>query len=148
MEYQSGSLFLIGATKAGKRRILLRKALIGALMAAALTVIPILCRLYRISTVYPLCSLGAAIRDIPHFSGFAVSMPIICFILLFAFSQILSSVLAAWLTMAISVWRKNQAQTVFFALLVLAVPMLLKLLGFDVAKWFSLYPLYGWIGMQ
>lgn len=148
MEYQSGSFFLIGATKAGKRRILLHKALIGVLMAAVLTVIPILCRLYHISTVYPMHSLGAAIRDIPHFSGFAVSLPIICFVLIFVFSQILSAVLVTLFTMAISVWRKNQAQTVFFALLALAVPMLLKLLGFEIAKWFSLYPLYGWTGMQ
>jgi len=110
--------------------------------------IPILCSLYRISTVYPMHSLGAAIRDIPHFNGFALPMPILCFILLFAFSQILSVILVALLTMAISLWRKNQAQTVFFALLVLAIPMLLKLLGFEIAKWFSLYPLYGWTGMQ
>lgn len=148
MEYQTGSLFLIRATKAGKRKILLHKAVIGALMAAVLTLIPILCRIYCISSVYPLHSLSAAIRDIPHFSGFAVPMPIVCFILLFTFSQILSVILAALLTMAISVWRKNQAQTIFFALLVLAVPMLLKLLGFEVAKWFSLYPLYGWTGMM
>ena len=147
MEYQTGSLFLIGATKTGKRRILLYKAFIGALAAAVLTVVPILCRLYRISAVYPMHSLGAAIRDIPHFSGSTASLPIICFILLFAFSQILAAVLVTLFTMAISVWRKNQAQTVFFALLVLAVPMLLKLLGFEAAKWFSLYPLYGWMGM-
>lgn len=24
------------------------------------------------------------------------------------------------------------------------VPMILKLLGFEAAKWFSLYPIYGW----
>lgn len=147
LEYQTGSLFLIGATKAGKRRILLHKALIGAWMAAALAVVPILCRLYRIFTVYPMHSLGAAIRDIPHFSGFAVSMPIFCFMLLFAASQILSAVFVALLTMVLSIWRKNQAQTLFFALLILVIPMLLKLLGFEIAKWFSLYPLYGWTGM-
>lgn len=148
MEYQTGSLFLISTTKAGKRKIQLHKMLICALMAAALTLVPILCRLYCISSVYPMHSLGAAIRDIPQFSRFTVLMPIICFVLLFAFSQILSMVLVTLLTMAISIWRKNQAQTIFFALLVLAVPMLLKLLGFEIAKWFSLYPLYGWTGMQ
>lgn len=148
MEYQTGSLFLVSATKAGKRKILLHKALIGVLMAAVLTVVPILCRLYRICAVYPMHSLVAAIRDIPHFSDFIVPMPILCFIFLFVLFQILSVVLVALITMAISVWRKNQAQTIFFALLILAVPMLLKLLGFEIAKWFSLYPLYGWTGMQ
>lgn len=148
MEYQTGSLFLISATRAGKRKILFRKVLICVLMVSGLTLIPILCRLSCISSVYSMDSICTSIRNIPHFSGFAVSMPIICFILLFAFSQILSMVLVTLFTMAISIWRKNQAQTIFFALLVLAVPMLLKLLGFDIAKWFSLYPVYGWMGMQ
>lgn len=148
MEYQTGSLFLIGATKSGKQKIMLYKALIGSLSATTLTLVPILCRIYRISSVYPMHSLAAAIQNIPHFSGFSVSMPVICFVLLFVLVQILSMVLAALITMAISLWRKNHAQTVFFALLVLAIPMLLKLLGFEIAKWFSLYPLYGWTGMH
>lgn len=148
MEYQNGSIFLIGATKTGKRRILFYKAVICILMTAVLTLIPILCRIYCISSVYPMHSLGAGIRSIPHFGGFLVPMPILCFILLFILSQILSTVLVTLITMAISVWRKNQAQTVFFALLVLVVPILLKLLGFEIAKWFSLYPLYSWMGMQ
>lgn len=147
MEYQADSLYLIGATKTGKRKILLYKAVICTLMAALLTLVPTLCRIYRISAVYPMHSLGAATQSIPNFSGFALPVPILCFILLFVFSQIFSVVLVTLITMAISIWRKNQAQTVFFALLVLAVPMLLKLLGFEIAKWFSLYPLYGWMGM-
>lgn len=147
VEYQIGSLFLIGATKVGKQKIMLYKALIGSLSALTLALVPILCRIYRISSVYPMHSLAAAIQNIPHFSGFSVSMPVICFVLLFILVQILSMVLAALITMAISLWRKNHVQTVFFALLVLAVPMLLKLLGFEIAKWFSLYPLYGWTGM-
>lgn len=142
MEYQTGSLFLLGATKTGRRKILFYKSIICALMAAALTLVPILCRIYGISSVYPMQSPGASIRDIPHFFGFGVSVPIVCYILIFAFCQILSVVLAALFTVAISVWRKNQAQTVFFGLLFLVIPVLLKLLGFEIAKWFSLYPLY------
>ncbi|MCM1222264.1 MAG: hypothetical protein NC548_48125, partial [Lachnospiraceae bacterium] len=146
MEYQNGSLFLIGAAKTGKRKVMLRKALLCGIAAAALALVPILCRMYRISSVYPMHSVGAAVQDILHFSGFPVSMPIVCFVLLFALSQILAMVLAALLTLAISMWRKTQAQTIFFALLFLAVPIILKLLGFDFAAWFSLYPLYGWTG--
>lgn len=147
MEYQTGSLFLIGATKTGKLKMMLYKTLIGSLAASSLTLVPILCRIYRISSVYPMHSLGTAIQNIPHFSGLAVSTPVICFVLLFVLVQILSMVLAALITMAISIWRKNHVQTVFFALLILAVPMLLKLLGFEIAKWFSLYPLYGWTSL-
>lgn len=146
MEYQNGSLLLISATKVGKRKILMRKALICNIASAVLAMIPILCRIYGISSVYPMNSLGAGIRNISHFTKFAISMPIGCFILLFALSQMLVAVVLSSLTIVISVWRKNQAQTVFFALLFLVVPILLKLLGFEIAKWFSLYPLYSWMG--
>lgn len=148
MEYQTGSRYLIGATKTGERKVLLHQAAICALMAAALALVPLLCRIYRISAVYPMHSFRAGIQSIPHFSRFAVPVPIICFVLLFVFSQILSAGLVTAITLAISVWRKNHAQTVFFALLVLAVPMLLKLLGFGMAQWVSLYPLYDWTRMM
>ena len=55
-----------------------------------------------------------------------------------------TSVLMVIITLALSIWRKSQAQTIFFALFILTVPMILKLLGFEIAKWFSLYPLYSW----
>lgn len=144
MEYQTGALFLIGASRAGKRKVLCCKALAGGLAAAALALVPVLCRIYRISSAYPMQSLGAAIQNIPQFGKAAVPMSIFCFLLIFVLSQVLAAVLLAWLTMAVSIWRKNQVQTVFFALLFFAVPMLLKLLDFEPAKWFSLYPLYGW----
>ncbi|MCM1233714.1 MAG: hypothetical protein NC123_14760 [Butyrivibrio sp.] len=144
MEYQNGSLFLIGATRAGKRKIMLLKILICSITAAVLALVPIPCRIYRISAVYPMHSLSAAVQNISRFNRFSVPMPIVCFGLLLALFQILSMVLVALLTMAISIWRKNQVQTIFSALLFLVVPITLKLLGFEIAKWFSLYPLYGW----
>lgn len=147
MEYQSGSLFLIRATKVGRRKIFMYKALICGMAAAVLALVPFLCRIYRIASVYPLHSFGADIRNIPHFAEFVLPLPVLCFLLLLAFSQSITAAVVAWLTILLSVWRKNQAQTIFFALLFLVVPMLLKLLGFEMAKWFSLYPLYGWSGM-
>ncbi|MCM1026767.1 MAG: hypothetical protein NC432_10040 [Roseburia sp.] len=147
LEYQSGSIFLVSATKTGKRKVMLRKALLCSGVAAALALVPVLCRMYRISSVYPMRSPRAAIQDISHFREFPVSMPIVSFVLLLVFSQVLSMVLAALATLAISLWRKTQAQTVFFALLFLGVPIILKLLGLEIAGWFSLYPLYGWTGM-
>lgn len=147
MEYQNGSLFLIGATRAGKRKIMLCKVLICSIAAAVLALVPILCRICCISSVYSMHSLSASIQNISHFSGFSVPMPIVCFVLMFVLSQILSMVLVVLLTMAISIWRKNHAQTIFFALLFLAIPIILKLLGFEIAEWFSLYPLYGWTGL-
>ena len=147
MEYQSGSLFLISASRAGRRKIMMYKILICSAAAAALALVPAVCRISRIASVYPMRSLSADIRNISHFSEFPVSLPVWGLLLIFILSQLLAAALTAALTLAISVWRKNQAQTVVFALLFLAVPTVLYLLGFEAAKWFSLYPLYGWTGL-
>ncbi len=144
MEYQNGSLFLICATKTGKRKIFALKLLICGIAAAILTLVPFACRLCRIASVYPLKSLGASVRNISWFAEFAVSLPIVMFVLIFVLSQVLAVILVSFITMALSIWRKNLAQTVFFSLLFLAVPMILYLLGFEFAKWFSLYPIYSW----
>ncbi len=147
MEYQNGSLVLVGATKAGKRKILVRKALICSMVAAVPVIACVVSRMIHIASVYSMHSLGADITSVSHFADFPVSMTIGCFILLFVLSQLLAAVLITLATIGISIWRKNQVQTVFFALLILAVPMVLNLLGFTVAKWFSIYPLYSWTGM-
>lgn len=145
MEYRNKALLLLGATKTGKTRILICKALVCSMAAAIFALIPILCRAYSIDSVYPIHGFDTDIRNIPYFAETAVSLPIGVFILLFVFLQVAAAVLVVLLTIALSVWRKNQAQTIFFALLFLELPIVLKLLGFEIAKWFSLYPLYAWI---
>ncbi len=147
MEYKTGAQLLLGATKTGKQKILLYKVVICSIAAAVLSLILIVCRAYHIASVYPMHCFGADIQSISHFMKFSVRIPIGTFLLLFVFLQGISAILIAWLTITISVWRKNQVQTVFFALLLLVVPMVLKQLGFEMAKWFSLYPLYGWTGI-
>lgn len=144
MEYQADSLYLIGATKTGKRKIFAYKFIICTSMAMILTLVPIVCRAISIARVYPMSSIGSSIQNILYYSDFLCSLPIGGFIVLFVFSQMVTSVLIVIITLALSIWRKSQAQTIFFALLILTVPMILKLLGFEIAKWFSLYPLYSW----
>lgn len=147
MEYQSGSLLLLCATKAGRQKILFRKVFVCGIAAAMLALIPVLCRAYRISSVYPIRVFGADIWNVYPVTGFFASVPLGWFLLAFVLAQLLAAVLTALSTMALSVWRKDQAQTIFFGLLILVVPMVLNLLGFEITKWFSLYPLYGWTGM-
>lgn len=144
MEYQTDSLYLIGATKVGKRKIVAYKFVICTSMAIILTFVPIICRAISIAYVYPMSSLGAEIQNISYYSDFLCSLSIGVFIVLFIFSQIVTSILIVIMTLALSIWRKRQTQTIFFALLILTVPIILKLLGFELAKWFSFYPLYSW----
>jgi hypothetical protein len=146
MEYQTGTLGLLCATRAGRRKVFGWKIFICVMMAATLALVPIVCRALHVSSAYPMHEPGVRIQNIACYSGFAVSMPIGAFVALFALSQIAAAVLVALVVLALSAWRKNQAQAVFFALLVLCVPLILKLLGLEAAGWCSLYPLYAWTG--
>lgn len=144
MEYQANSLYLISATKVGKRKIFAYKFIICTIMAMILTLVPIVCRAISIACIYPMSSIDSSIQNISYYSNFFCSLSIGGFVLFFIFSQIATSILMVIITLALSIWRKSQAQTIFFALLILTVPIILKLLGFEMAKWFSLYPLYSW----
>lgn len=147
MEYQKGAWYLLGATRTGRNRILLNKCLICGAQAALLALVPLVCRFCAISRVYPMRSPLAEIGSLLPETGAGSGIPILLFLVLFVLSQLLAVLLVMLITLGLSFWRRQQASTVFFALVLLAVPMALKLLGFETAKWFSLYPLYGWTGM-
>lgn len=147
MEFQKGSWYLLGATRAGRRRVLQTKILICCGMALALALAPLTGRIWAISRTYPMGNLLAGIGSLLPVSGWAASLPIAVYLALFVLSQLAAAAGVALVTLALSWWRRQQAQTVFFALALLAVPPVMKLLGFEAARWCSLYPLYGWTGM-
>lgn len=144
MEFQSVSWNLIGATFRGKRKIIFRKVLVCVAAAAALSMIPLICRIIRIHAVYPLRGLNGFVRDIPYCRYFALPVSVGVFILLLLISQALSLTAVTIVVLWLSYWRKDNTQTIFSALLILAVPLILNLLGFVFAGRFSVYPLYSW----
>ncbi|MBQ2745121.1 MAG: hypothetical protein IJF37_05875 [Lachnospiraceae bacterium] len=144
MEYQCGSWSLLGATMHGKRKIILRKALVCVMAAALLSIIPFVCRIISISSVYPIHGLDFSVHDIPYCQVFPLPISVSAFILLLMLSQAVSVMAVTLAVLGISYWRKNNVQTIFFAILILAIPLVLELLGFSFAGWFSIYPFYSW----
>lgn len=144
MEYQNGSLNLISATLKGKRKIISHKTLICVITAAVVSLIPFICRIISISSVYPLHGWSFSVNDIPYCGNFPLHITVIGFTLLLAVSQAISLIAVTLVILLISYWRKNYAQTIFFAALILTIPIVLKLLGFSFAGGFSVYPLYSW----
>ena len=69
-------------------------------------------------------------------------MSVIIFVTLAALLQMLLIMGVALATIIISGWRKNDMQSMFFGLLILVITLVLKLMGFDFAGWFSIYPPY------
>ena len=139
MEYQSGSWYLLCATKQGRKKSIVRKMVVCMMAAMIMSVLPMICRFVNISSVYPLHELTAAITDIPCYQEFPLAIPVWFFVLLLLLTQMASMIAVVIVVLLISYWRKNYIQTMFFAILILVVPIVLKLLGFEFAGWGSVY---------
>lgn len=143
IEYQSGAIQLISASKTGRRKLFIHKVLVCSLFAALPALFTFVCRGISIAPVYPLHEFGCPIRNIPYFRDFPMNIPVGVFALALLLLQMAAAIAAAVSILLLGRLRKSHIQTLFLALLLLAVPLLLKLLGFDAAGWFSFYPLYG-----
>lgn len=143
-EYKSGAWRLLNASSQGKNKVLIRKVKICLLTMAVAASVPFLSRAVNVSAVFPLHGLGFPADNIPYCSNMPSWMPVAVFLLLSVMSQAASLVLVTMGVCLLSCWRRDSIQTVFFALLLFALPLTLKLLGFAFAGWFSVYPLYAW----
>lgn len=147
MEYSKDSWCLLGTTVLGRRKIIVRKIWVCLICAAILSVIPWVFRSIAISKVFPMKCMTSPIQSIPIFENISVCMPVIVFIILAALLQMILIMGVSLVTITISGWRKNDMQSLFFGLLILVVPLVLKLMGFNFAGWFSIYPLYSLAGI-
>ncbi len=147
MEYQSGAWRLLNSSRQGKSKVFVRKAGICILAAALSSLIPPVCRAVSLSSLFPMHGLGFMVDIIPAWDDFPLQIPMAAFLFLFILSQAASLVIVTLGILLISIWRKDCLQTIFFSLLVFAMPLILKLLGLEFAGWFSVYPLYAWTAM-
>lgn len=142
MEYSRKTWYLLGTTRCGKRAIIRQKVVLVSLCAAVMAVLPWIFRTIGIMRAFPMSGLLTSVTNIPAFAHYPIPMPLICFIIGMIVVQMLAVVCVGFATLAISAWRKNDIQALFFCLLLLVVPLVLKLMGFDFARWFSVYPIY------
>lgn len=145
MEYQNGVCGILYATEKGKRGIITRKIVVCLLTAAIFSTIPLICRFISVSAAFPVRGMLFAARSIPFYSGCPSYIPAIGLILLKLILQILSGCILTIVMLVFSRWRKNHVQAIFFGFLILCVPIILIVLGFSFAQWFSLYPLYSYV---
>lgn len=144
MEYSRGTWFLLGTTKYGRKKIISRKVRICLICSSVMAVLPWIFRIISISSSFPMHGLQNPVQSIPAFSGWGIEMPIVCFAAFLLLSQILAVMIVSLVMIGISEWRKNDLQALFFGLLVLVIPLVLKWMGLDFAGWISVYPVYAW----
>lgn len=146
-EYQNGTWRLLNTSLQGKRKVFARKTGICLLTETVISAVPFLSRAVNPSASFPLHGLLFPVNQIPFFGNFPQGISVAAFLVLFVLSQAASLIPVTLGVIFLSGWRKDYVQTVFFSLLFFGAPLLLKLLGFDFAGWFSVYPLYAWTEM-
>ncbi len=144
MEYQNETWKLLKATKKGKRGVLKSKIVVCIVLVILFSILPFICRGVSISKVFPLHCLSSSVQNIPVYQNLPFNLNILLFILLKILLQILISVIMAMVVLVFSGWRKNNIQAIFLGILILCVPLVLTILGFDFMKYFSLYPLFSY----
>lgn len=142
MEDSVKSWGLLSATARGKRGIISGKVITCAVCAAAMTALPFVFRLISTFRTFPVALWGSAANDLPMYYESGLALPIWAFAAAAVILQILSVLIVTAIILLISANRKSFLQTVFLGLLILAVPITLCVMGFEPAKWFSVYPLY------
>lgn len=147
MEYQNGAWSILWATAKGKRGIIICKIGVCILAAAIFSAFPLVFRFIRVSTSFPIHGLFFAAKSIPFYQSWASSIPAIGLILLKLMLQMISGIILTMAMLMFSIWRKNHIQAIFFGILILCVPIILIVLGFNFAQWFSIYPLYSYVFM-
>ncbi len=100
--------------------------------------------LLSVGFIFAFSNVITTVNTIPYFQELPFHISVGKFVILFLLSQILSVLIITSAVILISMWRKNYIQTIFFSLLIFAVPLILAILGFDFAKLLSVYPIYSW----
>lgn len=142
MEYSRKAWDLMGATRCGKKAIIRQKVVLVAICAAVMAVLPWIFRTIGISGVFPMSGLLTSVTNIPALADFPLHMPLICFLAGMIVVQQISVICVGLGVLGISAWRKNEMQALFFSLLLFVMPLVLTLMGFAFAGWFSTYPIY------
>lgn len=138
---------LISATAKGRRKIITSKIAVCTVCVTIAAALPWLFRVISVSKIFPMGRAGGFASDLPMYYGLALHIPIWAFVALMIILQILTLMIITGVLLLISRKLKSGAGTLFAGLMIFAVPPTLAVMGLDLAKWFSLYPLYAVCGM-
>ena len=144
IEYQNKAVNILQATNKGKKSIIKTKVKATIIIVLLLCILPFVCRFISVSSTFPIDGFLLSAKDISIYHNLPSGILAIGLILLKIFIQVFSGMIMAMLILTISAWKKNNVQTIFLGLLILCVPLVLVLLGFEYMRLFSLYPLYSY----
>ena len=144
VEHETGVWGILCATAKGKKRILQSKAAVCGISAGIFSQIPFVCRFVSISMTFPIRGLLYPAGSIPVYQNMPQFIPAAALLLFKMRVQAAVGLTLTFEVTALSAWRKNHVQVMFFGFVLLCAPLVLSVLGFTFAQYFSMYPLYTW----
>lgn len=141
-EYSQGMMKLVGAQYYGRRRILWVKGGIGLLSCILVCLIVYVPKLVYIGEVYGYAGILENADAVPLLAGGFLHWPLWAYLLVVYGLRFLAAAMTAALILAVSVNRKNTAQTVSLLLTALTLPVGLHMLGIRQADYVSLNMFY------
>lgn len=147
IDYQNSLNLLINSSALGMKSVLWQKTKICILVGILLPVCIWSIRILHINNTMPLHYWNNKIHIISSLGNVPVNMPIWCFVLLAAASQILISGLVSIFIMFLSYRRKNYIQAMFLGALIFLAPLILYTQGFEFMKYLTVYPFFTWFAL-
>lgn len=142
MEYQNKTNLLICSSALGMRKVIWRKGWLCVLTGSCLPACMWLFHWLYLRRDFSFHYGGSSVHGIYQYQGLPVNVPIWLFVLAAVFVQMLVCSLMALSVMLLSYWRKSFMQTVLIGAVVLVVPLVLYIQGFEFLKYLTVYPLY------
>lgn len=142
MEAQRKSWGLLSATAAGRKKIISCKLRAALLWTGILYLVEQVTFLIPILRTFPLHMLTASTADLPAYYGTGIHMPIIFWLLLTTFLQLLALEALTLVILAVSRALGAHIQTLFTCVCMLGVPLFLGVLGIQTAEYVTFFPLF------
>ena len=130
MEYKTGFIHILNATKKGRNITAKRKILATILIGTILYLISITPEILYTLKVYGLNSLSSGINSISYFAKVNSNMPILVYMILFYVVRYVSYIMIIFIIEYISLLLKNQVFAIFTSACLLTLPFILCVLKF------------------
>ena len=142
IEYKNHAVNLIRTAQRGRGDTVYRKIGLCSMAAVFVFVMGILPEILLVQTNYGFDNLTASITSLPQFAGLPSCISILGLLLILYCVKISACISIVLVIAVISIKCKNGTLAMLVATLILGVPVLLSIMGFDYMSYVSFLPLF------
>lgn len=130
MEYKTGMIHILRATKAGRKKTIKNKIKISMLMGTLLFFISVIAEIMSVNQMYGMANLSCSVTSIPYFEHMPHGITIWQYMILFYVIRYLSYSMLILLTVDIALIQKNLVYAFVSTTGIFLMPIIFHALGF------------------